>query len=49
LASDLYLHHYQHDDHIKIAKRVGKIKNKNWLVSYDNAPEIKGMYSAFRS
>ncbi len=46
---DLYLHHYQHDDHIKIAKRVGKIKNKNWLVSYDNAPEIKGMYSAFRS
>lgn len=46
---DLYLHHYQHDDHIKIAKRVAKIKNKNWLVSYDNAPEIKGMYSAFRS
>lgn len=46
---DLYLHHYQHDDHVQIAKRVAQIKNKNWIVSYDNAPEIKGMYSAFRS
>lgn len=46
---DLYLHHYKHDDHIKIARYVAKIRNKNWLVSYDNAPEIKGMYSAFRS
>lgn len=46
---DLYLHHYQHDDHVRIAKRVSKIKSKNWIVSYDNAPEVQGMYSRFRS
>lgn len=45
---DLYLHYYNHDDHIKIAKQVGKIQSKKWIVSYDNAPEIKEMYSSYR-
>lgn len=48
-GSDLYLHHYQHDDHAKIAKRVARLKAKNWIVSYDNAEPIQGMYSHFRS
>jgi DNA adenine methylase len=48
-GSDLYLHHYQHDDHVKIAKRVARLRTKNWIVSYDNAPEIQHMYSKFRS
>lgn len=46
-GSDLYLHHYQHDDHIKIAKRVARLKSKNWIVSYDNAEPIHGMYKDF--
>lgn len=48
-GSDLYLHHYKHEDHIRIAQRVARLKNKNWIVSYDNADEIHGMYSQFRS
>lgn len=48
-GSDLYLHHYCHDDHVKIAKRVGRLKSKNWIVSYDNAPEVQSMYSKFQS
>lgn len=48
-GSDLYLHHYEHDDHVKIAKRVGKLRNKNWIVSYDNAPEVIPMYRNFRN
>ena len=48
-GSDLYLHYYGHDDHVKIAKRLGKLKNKNWIVSYDNAPEVIPMYSSFRN
>ncbi|WP_167257709.1 DNA adenine methylase [Dyella sp. SG562] len=48
-GSDLYLHHYQHNDHVKIAKRIARFKSKNWIVSYDNADEIHGMYSQFRS
>ncbi|WP_372392453.1 DNA adenine methylase [Xanthomonas sp. NCPPB 3582] len=46
-GSDLYLHHYQHDDHVKIAKRVARLKSKNWIVSYDNAESIHGMYKNF--
>lgn len=48
-GSDLYLHHYQHDDHVRVAKRVAKIKSKNWIVSYDNAPEVQSLYSPYRS
>lgn len=48
-GSDLYLHHYQHDDHVKIAKRVEKLRNRNWIVSYDNAPEVRPLYSKFRN
>jgi len=47
-GSDLYLHHYQHDDHVKIAKRVAKLITKNWIVSYDNADQIHAMYGKFR-
>lgn len=47
-GSDLYLHYYEHDDHVKIAKGVAKLK-KNWVVSYDGVPEVKQLYSKFRS
>lgn len=47
-GSDLYLHHYQHDDHIAIAKRIERLKSKNWIVSYDNAEPIHRMYEKFR-
>lgn len=48
-GSDLYLHHYEHNDHVRIAKRVAQLRTKNWIVSYDNAPEIGPMYSKFRN
>lgn len=48
-GSDLYLHYYQHDDHVKIAKRLARLRSKNWIVSYDNAPEVRPMYGKFRS
>jgi DNA adenine methylase len=48
-GSDLYLHYYEHDDHVKIAKRVAKLKKENWIVSYDNAPEVRPLYSRFRN
>ena len=47
-GSDLYLHHYEHDDHVQIAKRVARLRTKNWIVSYDNAPEVQPMYAKFR-
>jgi DNA adenine methylase len=47
-GSDLYLHHYEHDDHVKIAKRVARLRSKHWIVSYDNAPQVLPMYAKFR-
>ena len=48
-GSDLYLHHYQHADHVKVASKVAKLKSKNWIVSYDTAPEVQPLYSKFRN
>lgn len=44
----LYQNHYEHCDHAVIATKVAKIKQP-WLVSYDNVPQIKNLYSAYRS
>lgn len=43
----LYENHYRHEDHIKIAETVSNLKQK-WIVSYDNVPEIRGLYSEYR-
>jgi DNA adenine methylase len=41
----LYRNYYEHDDHVAIAKTI-KAKNfkRHWVVSYDNADEIRAMY-----
>lgn len=45
----LYDSYYSHDDHARIATLVAsRIKNHHWLVSYDNAPQIDALYSAYR-
>jgi len=41
----LYMSHYKHEDHKKVSKKIQKIKNAKWIVSYDNTPEIKKLYS----
>jgi DNA adenine methylase len=46
----LYRNFYQHDDHVAIAKTIQNKKFKwPWVVSYDNAEEICGMYQLSRS
>lgn len=41
----LYQNYYQHDDHVEIANLVSNTINKDWIVSYDAAPEIIDMYA----
>lgn len=43
----LYEDHYDHDDHMRIAQQVATIQ-QHWIVSYDNVPEIRTMYHAYR-
>lgn len=41
----LYLNYYQHDDHAQLAKFMKKQKDIKWILSYDNVPEIRKLYS----
>ncbi len=41
----LYRNYYDHEDHLAIAKLLQSSSfRRNWIVSYDNAPEISAMY-----
>lgn len=44
----LYQNHYLHDDHVVIAKSVGRIRQP-WIVSYDNVPQIRMLYKKYRA
>lgn len=41
----LYLNYYQHDDHAQLARFISKQKGFRWILSYDNSPEIRELYS----
>ncbi|MGD1904152.1 MAG: DNA adenine methylase [Geitlerinemataceae cyanobacterium] len=47
-AEDLYMKFYKQEDHLRVSKKVKKLKN-NWVISYDNAPEIRRLYSECKS
>lgn len=40
----LYINHYDHKDHVEVAKVVQSDIKTPWVVSYDNTPEIRDMY-----
>lgn len=44
----LYKNFYEHQDHERIAGLVSNI-NQQWIVTYDNIPEIQEMYDGFPS
>jgi len=44
----LYRNYYEHADHTQIAALISNT-NQRWIVSYDNAPEVRDLYSRFRS
>ena len=42
---ELYTNFYNHHNHVKLANEiVDKMKRRKWIVTYDNAIEIKKMY-----
>jgi DNA adenine methylase len=44
-GSSLYTNHYKNDQHIDVCYTIKEIKNINWIVSYDNTPEIEKLYN----
>lgn len=43
----LYTNFYEADDHAAIASLMVKHRGARWVVSYDDVPEIRALYSAF--
>lgn len=44
----LYMNYYNEEDHEDVSRRIQKIKNMRWIVSYDNVPEIRRLYRNFK-
>lgn len=44
-ANSLYMNHYKKESHKEVSEAIKKIQNIKWIVSYDNVPEIKDLYS----
>lgn len=45
-GKQLYYDYYNHDDHVEIAALVKKsLKNRRWIVSYDDTPQIRDLYT----
>jgi DNA adenine methylase len=43
----LYANYYDADDHLRIARLVTSLAQR-WVVSYDDTPQIRGLYAAYR-
>jgi len=44
-GSCLYLNHYNEESHEKLAKFLNRHNSFYWMLTYDNVPEIKKLYS----
>lgn len=48
-GGDLYDNYYSHEDHEIIRRLIArKLRPKRWVVSYDNVPQIRNLYSYYR-
>lgn len=46
-GSSLYTNFYKHDDHLELSEAISKLES-HWILTYDNANEIKSMYQNFK-
>lgn len=47
-GEQLYLNFYDAEDHKKIACKVHKMPNSNWIITYDNVTPIRKLYPDFK-
>lgn len=46
-GKDLYINFYEHADHQQISQLISTLKDRYWLVSYDNDVNIRNLYQSF--
>ncbi len=44
-ASTLYMNHYEEQHHKSVSDKIKSIQNIEWIVSYDNVPQIIELYN----
>ncbi len=47
-GKELYTNYYVHKNHEEIAFTMHELKDRFWLISYDNVPQIRKLYEKFR-
>ncbi len=47
-GKELYVNHYKHIDHQKVADKIAMLNDYKWIVSYDSTPEIKSLYGGYK-
>lgn len=45
----LYLNYYDPEDHARLRNLLKEIRHLNWIVSYDDVPQIKELYRDFKT
>lgn len=48
-GQSLYLNHYSNKDHEKLSEFLGKSSFKKWVMTYDDVPYIKKLYTKMRT
>jgi len=46
-GKDLYTNFYEENDHAKLFKEIDKLNNHKWIVTYDDAPQIRQLYQKY--
>jgi len=47
-GAHLYLSKYSHDDHVAIGKIIMRCPDLNWVMTYDDVPQIRAIYKGCR-
>lgn len=47
-AGSLYLNSFQHEDHVELSKCLNACADANWILTYDNVPQVEELYSERR-
>ena len=42
---ELYLNFFTHNDHVRIRSEIEQLRDIDWVITYDDCPEILDLYS----
>jgi DNA adenine methylase len=48
-GKDLYLNYYKDNDHKEIANEIRQVCDQKWIVTYDDVPQIRNLYTSYRN